>query len=883
MIHNFINNKKYFSNENLKNVLHIVFSKYDQHITINGLNSHIETVVNTIYNYKNVDDLYHALQTMQNKSFTHEYFEEIDDSNRLISNTNNSKNAKKTLENKKTDATNIIPFSTVSMPVTVTTTKMKTALTDKAKKTLEHKVSSLLENKKTDATTVPVTVDTTKMKTDLTDKAKEILETKIKEALNKPAIMVTDVDENRIKEALTDKAKKTFNTDVLFKITNNSSDKVNPTQVIGVAPNNDTFVTEEMNYLSNTAKYMEEINICKKFPRKRFGIANPGTQCYSNAIFQMLYSMPTTRQIFTTYKLVNGDEDDTILLLVKRCKYIYQQEQQDKNIFEIDQNNETCLAQHFKSYTRHQDPGEFFTKNITAQSEVRIYKYIFDRYNNSIDKRVTISDIASIPLDEKRKVNESIKTNLKKLENYTESNDNMLDYLYNKYLKGKITKNEKEILFNTYNNVNFNVSKWSNIINLFDFLKSFNVSYVRKYTCADGQQVNSRIEEHYLLELPIINDKIYNIQHAIIYDDQIEILDEANKVRSDGCKERMGNEYSYKTSFTKEIPDDNKYLIIRLKRWGENLNKTTKIVEPNEKITVDNILYTLTGVICHSGDVNTGHYFYYEYDHNGYIQYCYNDTNVNELEEGEVDKPIYDYLNTSNENYYVSNLTEEQQMKIAIDNSMKPQDNVNVSHYTNKKEAKEYIEKNGYIFLYSRYPVDQYNPENTVMKLIEPVNVKDKKVSKTGYLDNNKIDENLPIDNPYEVIIGNLNAILKKRSDSLTNIRESISDIRNKISDFKNGQLNTEERDELKKLRDELHELTEKYNKMYNKMIEPMKYIKNQIEYYKKEGEIVNVSKPKSKQKSKNKKVTMNTDKNTKMLIPDRESDTYIRENNMDF
>jgi len=784
MIHNFINKNKYFNDENLKNVLHIIFSNYDSNTTtINGLNTHIKTAVNTIYKDKDVNDLYEVLQNMKNTTVTNEELEAIlNIDNTPISNNLNqnkditknlSKNAKKTLEDKvssllekgETNATTIIPFSTVSMPVTVTTNEMKTALTDKAKKTLEHKVSSLLENKKTDATTVHVTVDTTKMKTALTDKAKktlehkvssllekektdattvhvtvdttkmktaltdkakEILETKIKKALNKPAITVPDVDENRIKEALTDKAKETFNTDVLFKITNNSSDKVNPIQVIGVAPNNDTFVTEEMNYLSNTAKYMEEINICKNFPRKRFGIANPGAQCYSNALFQMLYSMPTMRKIFSTITI--KDTNDSIGLLVNRFKEISNEPK--KQIFTIGQNEEdTCLAKYFipsehLNYTNQNDTAELFRQIIVTSVQLRIYKYIFSRYHNDISD---VNNFNNIPKNMKDNVKKAISYKLKQLkktEEYDESFD-ILEQLYEKYVMGEIIEDEKNILFNSNDtNLNIDTNQHSNIIKLFDFIKSFTLKYKKQIVCSNDQLVVSKIDTLFSTELSIINETnnnfINNIQDAINYTEIKEMFTLDNQPSNEGCKNIGAKGNAIGILHKNEIPKDNKYLIFTLKRWHPiTRNKIPHAVEPSKTIRINNIQYTLTGVICHTGDTrNSGHYFYYEYDHNGDIQYCYEDNNVNELQEDEVDKTIYDDLNTSNENYNVSNLTEEEQIKIAIDNSMQPQDKVNVSYYTNKKAATQDIKKNGYVFLYSRYPVYQDDPEKTEHELI---------------------------------------------------------------------------------------------------------------------------------------------------------------------
>ncbi len=838
MIHNFINKNKYF-NENLKNVLHIVFSNYDSNTTtINGLNTHIKTAVNTIYKDKDVNDLYEVLQNMKNTTVTDEDFEDIDD----IDNTPISNNL-----NQNKDITE--------------------NLSKNAKKTLEDKVSSLKKEETDDTTiipfsTVPVTANTSEMKTALTDKAKEILETKIKEALNKPAITVTaqpDVDTTVMKTSLTDKAKETFNTDVLSKITNDSSGKENPTKALvlcqrksytkdnnvkkisdkineyvtklfgngvkieyltyekdvdsqdeydadykfifdsngknekysdeskkfieenkesysliilntcplifmnykdiydllkpggymafkrynypllndndfdiskrkelfnilsygknpkidfinkhfdeyfdkgygsfvykkkdkeavkmDVAPVNDMVVTEEMNYLSNTAKYMEEIENCIKFPRKRFGIENPGAQCYSNALFQMLYSMPTMRKIFSTITI--NDTNDSIGLLVNRFKEI--SNKPIKQNFTIGQNEgDTCLAKYFipshkhLNYTNQNDTAELFTQIIVTSVQLRIYKYIFSRYNNDIS---VVNNFNDIPNDMKNNVIKAISYKLKQLtktEKYNESFD-ILEQLYEKYVNGEIIEDEEKILFNSNDtNLNININQHSNIIGLFDFIKSFTLKYKKQILCSNNQHVVSKIDTLFSTELSIINETnnnfINNIQDAINYTEIEEIFTLDNQPYKEECKNIGANGNAIGILHKNEIPIDNKYLIFTLKRWDPiYFNKIPHEVEPNKTIRIDNIRYTLTGVICHTGDTrNSGHYIYIQCNENGDYYYIFDDTNVYHIGTG----------------------------------------------IKNKKSGQtdtEFININGYVLLYSRYPVDQYNPENTQHELI---------------------------------------------------------------------------------------------------------------------------------------------------------------------
>ena len=87
-----------------------------------------------------------------------------------------------------------------------------------------------------------------------------------------------------------------------------------------------------------------------------------------------------------------------------------------------------------------------------------------------------------------------------------------------------------------------------------------------------------------------------------------------------------------------------------------------EIVNTSNIINVDGVDYMLIGVICHQGEKGkSGHYVYYEYDNNGNIIRLYNDSSV-----------------------------------INSDNS-------------NSTEYNDDVDHNGTFFLYSRYPVDQYN------------------------------------------------------------------------------------------------------------------------------------------------------------------------------
>lgn len=841
MIHNFINKNKYFNDENLKNVLHIVFSNYNSNTTtIDGLNTHIKTAVHTIYKGKDVNDLYAVLPKMKNTSVTNENFEYIGDIDNTLKSNNLNKDITKNLSKNE-------------------------------KETLEYKVTSLKKGETDDTTiipvsTVPVNVNTNVMKTALTNKAKEILETKIKEALNKPAITVTDVDATVMKTAFTDKAKNMFrqrfaklkpfklktdkqdsttkykrnkNVDLTLKLTNQVDEQIKESQTNLV----ENFYNE----------YLEEIRICKLYRRKKFGIENTWNQCYSNAFFQMLYSMPAMRQIFTTSEI--NDENDTIGLLVKRFTYIRDSISDTNYVIRQDidkpHTESTCLVKYFPNYKNQQDPAEIFDFIVDA-IELRIYKYVLKCYNKDIDHINSLSELDTKA--EFKEVEQTINEEWAKIQ----TGENKLTRIYNLYVKfieGTITNDEKKILFN-------NNEPHQYILRLKHFTNSITHNQITHYVCEQNKQIvqrNITVNEK-IIQLPLKHNTDNNenycksIQESINAFQEIEQPDTSEWSHTDSCKgtfyakytdnkgKQAENIYNVKKKFIHlKTLEKNKYIIIQLKRFSKidetpvkdtrqifvdkqitiskydkfnvekELNKAiNKVIDINgisdeekdilytdignimnnmhqipityqsqsggdffipyldkNKTFIDDLYtyintpnedkYTLTGVICHSEgtSISSGHYFYYEYDHNGDIKYCYEDVNVNELQDGE-------FVEAKEEEDF-SNLTDEDQIKNAINKSTKKEDKVK-AYYINKKAAEEHIEKNGYIFLYSRYPVDQYNPENTKKE----ITVQQRDELARGY------NEDILIETEKTMTVKQLNEQVEYVSNSINKLNEQI-------------------------------------------------------------------------------------------------------------
>jgi ubiquitin C-terminal hydrolase len=129
--------------------------------------------------------------------------------------------------------------------------------------------------------------------------------------------------------------------------------------------------------------------ISEKFPRKIFGIENLGVQCYSNAAFQMLYSIPEMRKIFTEIgEIGENDENATINLFINRFKEISQTE---KERFTIGQDNEnTCLTKFLENHRQQKDVQESFMwflnifEEESSISAIKNFSSIF-RYNQYTD------------------------------------------------------------------------------------------------------------------------------------------------------------------------------------------------------------------------------------------------------------------------------------------------------------------------------------------------------------------------------------------------------------------------------------------------------------------------------------------------------------------
>jgi ubiquitin C-terminal hydrolase len=163
---------------------------------------------------------------------------------------------------------------------------------------------------------------------------------------------------------------------------------------------------------------------------------------------------------------------------------------------------------------------------------------------------------------------------------------------------------------------------------------------------------------------------------------------EKNKKDLNSCIESFNNDYEYgifercknndnndKVNNAKRfyiIPPENRYLLISLKRFSYNNNasKIQSSVEPNKTIIIGGVKYTLSGVIFHSGDDKQGHYIFIQCNKDGDFNKIYNDSIVSVFNE-------------------------------------------------NQEYDTDFINKNGYIFAYTRYPVDQSNADKRLLTIFK--------------------------------------------------------------------------------------------------------------------------------------------------------------------
>ena len=216
-------------------------------------------------------------------------------------------------------------------------------------------------------------------------------------------------------------------------------------------------------------------------------------------------------------------------------------------------------------------------------------------------------------------------------------------------------------------------------------IPEFIIKRKTKYICENGVELykkenNSEYEElsiiHIEYDLSKINDDTTYFSKLIEDTNKMTDLSIENKISIEACGEnnKLGPVKSEQIEY--EIPHDNRYLIFQIPLYivgnqGIYKKKRQERIIPDNKLTINNVEYTLSGAIVHSGEDDGGHYTYYQCNENGVFIIKY--------------------------------------------------DNDTVKTFDN--EQQDFINQNGYIFAYTRYPVDQSNVDKkTQIKIITETN-----------------------------------------------------------------------------------------------------------------------------------------------------------------
>jgi hypothetical protein len=199
----------------------------------------------------------------------------------------------------------------------------------------------------------------------------------------------------------------------------------------------------------------------------------------------------------------------------------------------------------------------------------------------------------------------------------------------------------------------------------------------QKLTCQNRKKVRvpeDRDEEFLSLEIPIKGNDLNSCIESFNNNNDNEYHDRCKKNDNDNKVSNAKRFYI--------IPPENRYLLISLKRFNNNGEKQISDVEPNKTLIIGGVKYTLSGVIVHRGiTISGGHYIFIQCDKDGVFTTIYDDSTVRPFNE-----------------YKMDTLDEKNTVNISQSNE----------NFINQNE--NFINQNGYIFAYTRYPVEENNP-----------------------------------------------------------------------------------------------------------------------------------------------------------------------------
>jgi len=318
--------------------------------------------------------------------------------------------------------------------------------------------------------------------------------------------------------------------------------------------------------------------------------------------------------------------------------------------------------------------------------------------NSAIQMLYSINEIREYIINEN--MNNVILKNLKKI--FLEINKKNTKYIDNNFLKKIyiiLYKNFVNNLSLSNNNSHLNIQNDSTefFFSLFNIISShlrdniFHLNEISKTYCKNkiNKTINkeeSKIDITSIIILQIKKDNDQSVQSILNNSHSFDKLDTSLS--------RCNNKNNSYQEFYYEIPNENKYLFIELRRSGYNSKGKTiflkNYVKVNKNITINQnskkIKYILLGVILKSGELNYGHYIYVTYKNNK-IHKVYDDSTV------------YNYLGTN------FNIDHNATLLLYVKKILT--ENNNNNNQNNENLVKRLIEMNSY----------QNNP-NLVEKLI---------------------------------------------------------------------------------------------------------------------------------------------------------------------
>jgi len=480
-------------------------------------------------------------------------------------------------------------------------------------------------------------------------------------------------------------------------------------------------------------QYIIEYQYAGEHPRKQVGIQNStGSQCYANASIQMLYSLPYYRNYYSKKIDANNDPDTTesdisrlfkeintnnhsvkalegMISTISNCPLIIremvrkhfnekvaeinkkQKSKQEKqteirnitqfNIYEQEDATEYILLFIFKYID--QNPITYTIKTLNTCSNGKPY-FLYqntegeDKNENIISINIKGDNIEKCMdeyVNEKKPYDESHTTAIKKL--IIENLDKEIRTLQQEIPKNQFSNTKDTTMIQTLNYIadsptyNDLITEQASLDKtLFESLKDpdnkINIDKFNKYIVYNKYKYDyeNKNENDYVEDCAKYNlDKEFNSVHEFkSFLNNTDYL-----VGSTGKKTFI------------DIPPENRYLFIQLKRFNDSREKIKGSVEPNKTLIIGGVKYTLSGVIVHDGQtIASGHYVFIQCNKDGVFATIYNDSNV--------------YMFNENEKYNT-----------------------------------KFINENGYIFTYTRYPVDQFKVDKFLQqKITKPKNETDK-------------------------------------------------------------------------------------------------------------------------------------------------------------